>query len=128
MSKNYEATKRAGYEALEAGNWVLFHTSRGTNADFLSGMCEIYEGCKSRPRLGAIHRDDRTGGFSVGDEVHVSETATARHWLAMQETIVRSPFAGRDGRVIDILDDQLSCVVDFEDGTAVFPFDWLCRA
>lgn len=124
-TKNYEASATTGRAALADGHWVLFITPRGTNVDLLSQRCEVYEGETSRPRLGAVHKDDMTGGFEAGMEVTVSETATVRHWRAQQEMRVPSPFAGQTGTVVAVLDDLLGCTVRFGGSTVDFPFDWL---
>jgi hypothetical protein len=130
---------RAVQSALSSGYWVLQHTRRGTMADALTeASYEIYDDWSKdpakSPRLGAVHKEDATGGFLPGLRVTLSETATARSWAAGVEKISKHPAAGKDGTVEFVTDaDNLLVSVIFDEVTdgggrpvaMLIPGDWL---
>lgn len=117
--------------------WVVARTPRGTNVDLLvPSNLEIIH-YPSRPRLGAVNNSDRTGGFTPGERYTVSETATAREYVAMQERTVPSPFAGKEGLAVNVFPAGTDPAKEFEpvvelrfddDSTMIFPASWLSRA
>lgn len=127
-------SRAQAFAALENGMWVFEWTPFGTNADALTeSRYEIFDDWSSskRPRLGAIHRNDRTGGFSVGMSVRVGPHATSRQWVAGSERVVRHPAAGHDGVVRGHDEDgEIDAIVhvEFVDGTSSsLPGSWLTR-
>lgn len=116
--------------------WVIANTPRGTNIDILSPGCleVVHWNGKSRPVFGAVNNSDKTGGLGVGLRLTVSETATARHWVAMQERVVPSAFAGKSGVVTRVFEAGDEPAGEFEpaaqirfddDSEQVFPCSWL---
>gem|GEM_PF-6044780 len=138
MSK-FTNSNREAQDALDAGYWVLCCTPRGTRADLLGGgSYEIYadssRAADKRPRIGAIHKSDRTGGFVPGMRVCLSETATYRSWEHGCEHITPHVAAGKSGTVEFVTDaENLIVSVIFDDikdrdGQPVammVPGDWL---
>lgn len=138
MSKLTNSPREA-QDALASGLWVLEHTKRGTMGDALQGATyEIFDDWKpkkfSAPRLGARHKKDMSGGFTPGMRVRLSETATARHWVAGVEKIVKHPARGKVGTVEYVTDaDNLLVSVVFDECkdagglpvAMVCPGDWL---
>jgi hypothetical protein len=119
--------------------WVVANSPRGTNVDLLSpaGLEIVHWAGKTRPRFGAVNNSDRTGGLEVGQRLTVSETATAKHWVALNARTVRSPCAGKTGVVTLVFqagdepagEFEPAAQLRFPDGSEqVFPCSWLRRA
>ena len=119
----------------DRSSWVLASSPRGTHVDLLAPGVEIIHWAgQTRPRFGAVNNSDRTGGLAVGQLLTVSETATARHWVAMEERTVRSPFAGKTGTVTLVFQAGDEPATEFEPvaqlrfpngSEQVFPCSWL---
>lgn len=124
---------------LDRGYWVLPYTPFRSNADCLSpGLFEVLTDAEDpeghfRPRLGAIHQTDGTGGFRIGDRLHVSSNATIQHWEGLQEETRPHPFADHAGDVVTVFDfhenGALTVRVRFQTERgpvdAILPGDWL---
>ena len=66
-------------EAYENGYWIFNNYISDTNADWLhESEIEVFSdwprSVKNRPRLGAIHKDDRTGGFAIDMPVRINHS------------------------------------------------------
>ena len=107
---------KSARESFESGYWIFNRYKSGKNADALTESVEVFRDwprdVRNRPRLGSVHRDDRTGGFVIDMPVSVQ---------------CSHPLDGKQGIVVRI--DTRKFVCDVKIGSAVesIPYGALCH-